>query len=206
MRIDPDTVMWSAPERERAQRPLLVLLHGFGSDEGDMFSFARSLPLEPVIASVRAPLRAAPGYTWFPSDDESPDARFDSIADVTCALLDWIDSTTSTGVGLFGLSQGGAMSLELMREQPDRFDYVVQLSGFVLPTEQPGDTRLAERKPPVFWGRGTIDEIIPSSLIEHTQRWLKQHSHLTEGIYEGLGHAVSDLELNELSAFIRAQL
>lgn len=206
MRIDSDAVMWSAPERERAGRPLIVMLHGFGSNEGEMFSLSRSLPLEPVIASVRAPLRAGPGYTWFPSDDASSDERFDSIADVTGALLDWIDSTTSTGVGLLGLSQGGAMSLELLREQPDRFDYVVQLSGFVLPTDHAGDARLAERKPPVFWGRGTIDDVIPTSLIEHTQQWLSRHSVLTEGIYEGLGHAVSDLELSELSSFIRTQL
>lgn len=206
MRIDPDAVMWSAPERERASRPLLVLLHGFGSTEGDMFAYSRSLPLEPVIASVRAPFSAGPGFTWFPSDNESSDERLDSITAVTDALLDWVDSTQSTGVGLLGLSQGGAMSLEMLREQPDAFDYVVQLSGFVLPSDRPGDARLAERKPPVFWGRGTADTVIPSSLIDHTQEWLPRHSTLTEGIYEGLGHAVSDAELSELGAFIRTQL
>jgi len=36
MKIDPDVVLWSAPERERAGRPLLVLLHGYGSHEGDL--------------------------------------------------------------------------------------------------------------------------------------------------------------------------
>lgn len=198
--------MWSAPERDRAGRPLLVLLHGFGSNEGDMFSFSRSLPLAPVIASLRAPLRAGPGFTWFPSDEESPNARFDSIADVTTALLDWVDSTSSAGVGLLGFSQGGAMSLEMMRAQPDLFDYVVQLSGFVLPSDHAGDARLAERKPPVFWGRGTTDEVIPATLIEHTQQWLPEHSNLTERIFEELGHAVSDTELTELSAFIRSHL
>ena len=206
MRIDSDAVMWSAPERERAGRPLLVLLHGFGSDEGDMFSLARSLPLEPVIASVRAPLRAGTGYTWFPSDDANSDERFDSIAHVTGALLDWVESTTSKGVGILGLSQGGAMSLELLRNRPDAFDYVVQLSGFVLPSEHSGDQRLADLRPPVFWGRGTVDTVIPASLIEHTQQWLPEHSTLTEGIYEGLGHTVSDIELSELSAFIRTHL
>lgn len=206
MRIDSDAVMWSAPERERAGRPLLVLLHGFGSTEGDMFAFSRHLPLAPVIASVRAPLRAGSGYTWFPADDTSSDERFDSIADVTNALLDWVDSTTSTGVGLVGLSQGGAMSIEMLRDRPDRFGCVVNLSGFVLPSDHPGDARLAERKPPVFWGRGTSDEAIPASLIDHTGDWLPRHSTLTERIYEGLGHAVSDAELADVSTFIREHL
>ena len=207
MRIDPDAVMWSAPDRERAGRPLLVLLHGFGSHEGDLFSYARSLPLEPVIASVRAPLQVGAGYnTWFPPDDASADDRLDSVASATGALLDWIDSTTSTGVGLLGLSQGGAMALELLRERPAAFDYVVQLSGFVLPSPHPGDARLAESKPPVFWGRGTTDDVIPATLIDHTHEWLTMHSTLTAGIYEGLGHEVSALELNEVSAFIRSHL
>lgn len=206
MRIDPEAVLWSAPKRDRARRPLLVMLHGFGSNEGDMFSLARSLPLDPVIASVRAPLSTGAGFTWFPPDETDPDARFDSIAQATDALLNWVDSTASTGVGVLGLSQGGAMALELLREQPDRFDYAVQLSGFVLPSDQPGDVRLAERKPPVFWGRGTLDDVIPRSLVDHTRQWLKQHSNLTEGIYEGLGHAVSDAELKEIAGFVRAQL
>lgn len=209
MKIDADAVMWSAPERQRAGRPLLVLLHGYGSNEGDMFALSRSLPLEPVIASVRAPVHEGAGYTWFPSvtDQEAPaDARFDAIASATSALENWLDSTQSTGMGLLGLSQGGAIALELLRGQPERFNYVVQLSGFVVPSDHPGDARLAELKPPVFWGRGTADSVIPTSLIDHTQDWLQEHSTLTEAIYEGLDHGVSDAELSELGAFIRSHL
>lgn len=211
MQIDRDAVLWSAPERERAGRPLLVLLHGYGSHEGDLFSLARSLPLEPIIASVRAPLAQGPGYAWFPSVGqalaEPPSAahRFEAITEATLALIDWLDTTRSTGVGLLGFSQGAAMALQLMREQPARFDYAVPLSGFVFPSDHPGDALLAERRPPVFWGRGTEDTVIPASLIDHTVDWLPAHSTLTEGIYEGVGHWVSPEEISELGAFIRSQ-
>ncbi len=178
-----------------------------------MFAMSRSLPLEPVIASVRAPHTEGSGFTWFPSaneaasdSDSSADERFDAVRQTVQALVEWLDSTTSTGIGLLGLSQGGAMALELMREQPEHFGYVVQLSGFVFPSEHSGDARLAELRPPVFWGRGTVDTVIPASLIRNTQEWLGAHSTLTEGIYEGLGHAVSDAELSELGAFIHSQL
>jgi phospholipase/carboxylesterase len=207
MQIDENSVMWSAPERDRAERPLLVLLHGFGSDEGDMFSLSRLLPLDPVIASVRAPLPQGPGYTWFPSAEGALAAdRFDAVDESVGALLKWLDSTSSTVVGVLGFSQGGAMALELMRAQPERFRFIVQLSGFVFPSEHPGDERLAALRPPVFWGRGTEDTVIPASLIENTREWLGVHSTLTEGIYEGLGHAVSDAELGEVGAFIRSAL
>lgn len=207
MQIDPDAVLWSAPERERAGRPLLVLLHGYGSHEGDLFGLARSLPLEPVIASVRAPLSQGPGYAWFPhAGDSSAQERFDAIGETTGALLDWLDTTESNGVGLLGFSQGAAMALQLLRDQPTRFDYAVPLSGFVFPNDHEGDARLAELRPPVFWGRGTADTTIPSSLIDHTLEWLPEHSTLTEGIYEGVGHWVSPEEISELGAFIRSHL
>lgn len=207
MRIDPDAVLWSAPERERAGRPLLVLLHGYGSHEGDLFGLARSLPLEPVIAAVRAPLVEGPGFAWFPHAGESSvQARFDAVAESTAALLDWIDSTASTGIGLLGFSQGAAMALQAMRERPTQFDYAVPLSGFVFPHDHDGDARLAELRPPVFWGRGTHDAVIPNTLIEHTQDWLPAHATLTERIYEGVGHWVTPEEIAELSAFIRDQL
>ena len=73
MHLDESAILWSAPERERAGRPLLVLLHGYGSHEGDLFGLGPGLPLGPVIASVRAPIELAPGmYSWFPLMSEAP--------------------------------------------------------------------------------------------------------------------------------------
>ena len=40
MQLDESAILWSAPERERAGRPLIVLLHGYGSHEGDLFSLS----------------------------------------------------------------------------------------------------------------------------------------------------------------------
>ena len=65
MKIDPTAVLWSSPERERSDRPLLVLLHGYGSHEGDLFQLSPRLPLAPVIASVRAPISESGGWAWF---------------------------------------------------------------------------------------------------------------------------------------------
>ena len=58
MRIDDEAVLWSASSADRAGRPLLVLLHGFNSHEGDLFGLAPYLPLAPAIASLRAPIDA----------------------------------------------------------------------------------------------------------------------------------------------------
>ena len=183
MNLDSAAVIWSAPERERAGRPLLVLLHGYASHEGDLFQLSPRLPLGPVIASVRAPLRENGGWAWFSLARyglEDPPAAV--ITEAARALLDWLDTLEYTSVSLLGFSQGAITSLQAMRLAPGRFRSVVALSGFVAQGDLPGDAELASAKPPVFWGRGTLDVIIPQSTIQRTEDWLPGHSHLTARI------------------------
>jgi phospholipase/carboxylesterase len=203
--IDPTAIVWSAPEADRAGRPLLVLLHGYGSNESDLFGLAPHLPLQPVIAALRAPLRAGPGHSWYELDGATNQTRSDGADAAARGVLRWLDGVQATSVGLLGFSQGGAMSIHLMRHAPERFAYAVSLAGFVVPGDAPADARLAALAPPVFWGRGTEDTVIPRSFIEATQRWLPHHSTLTERIYEGLGHSVSDAELADVVTFLQAQ-
>ena len=204
--IDPSAVLWSAPERERSARPLLVLLHGFGSHEGDLFGLSPQLPLGPVIASVRAPLTLREGsYAWAPLASQADAATVAEEADKTAvALLDWLDTTESTSVGLLGFSQGGALSMQLLRNAPERFAFAVNLSGFAVLDDNAGDAELARVKPPVFWGRGTADEVISPDKIAYTEQWLPGHSTLTARIYEDLPHSISRPELDDVNAFIKS--
>lgn len=203
--INPDAVLWSAPEIERADRPLLVLLHGYGSHEGDLFGLSQYLPLSPVIASVQAPFPEGNGYSWFPIDSQNP-ARLETATASARAVLDWIDTLSFTSVGVLGFSQGGAIALQAMRLAPARFSYTANLSGFALPGVLDGDAVLANSRPPVFWGRGTLDQVIQPAYIDHTSSWLPTHSTLTERIYEGVAHGISMPELTDISAFIEGQL
>jgi len=124
--IDPSVVVWSVPESARAQelttRPLLVLMHGRGSHEHDLFALAAMLPPQFVIAALRAPLELGPGsYSWFPVGE--PGRPSSVAADVAVqALFDWLDSMPSAAsVSLLGFSQGGAMTLHALRHAPERF-------------------------------------------------------------------------------------
>ena len=203
MKLDADAVLWSAPESERASRPLLVLLHGYGSHEGDLFGLSPRLPLEPVIASLRAPLRENGGNAWFslgPETVGNPDSELANEA--ADAVLEWLDTLENTSVGLLGFSQGAAVALQLLRRAPERFDAVIALSGFVVAGTEPGDDVLRTTRPPVFWGRGTADRVIPAEGIDRTAQWLPTHATVTERIYEDLGHSVSVAELADINAFL----
>ena len=219
--VDDEAVLWSASAADREGRPLLLLLHGYNSNEGDLFGLAPYLPLEPAIASLRAPLYTGYGHAWFPLlvdgvelSVEAADGATDGVelsveaADAaTDAILAWLDRAAPDAgpIGLLGFSQGGAMALELLRRAPDRFAFAVSLAGFALPGERDGDERMSQLAPHVFWGRGTADGVIPTASVTRTQAWLPAHSTLDERIYEGVGHSVSDRELADVAAYIRAQ-
>ena len=205
--LDPDVVRWSAPPAERDGRPLLVLLHGYGSDENDLFGLVPFLPDEFVLASVRAPL-APPwpmmGNAWYAIDALD---REDGVTTAASAFIEWLDATTAAPhVGLLGFSQGAAVSLQALRLQPERFAFAVALSGYVSPGELPRDAELAARRPPVFWGRGTRDDVIPSSLVAHSAQWLPAHVDLSGRVYPGLTHSVSEEELADVRSFLAHRL
>jgi phospholipase/carboxylesterase len=204
MKLDQDAVIWSAPARERSGRSLVVLLHGYASHEGDLFQLSPRLPLEPVIASVRAPIAENGGWAWFSFAEhgvaDPPASDVDAAAD---ALIEWLDGLEFTSVSLLGFSQGAAVALQAMRHRPSMFRAVVALSGFVATGGEAGDVELETVRPPVFWGRGTLDRIIPPEAIERTEAWLPTHSSATIRIYENLAHSVSTDELSDLTTFLK---
>ncbi|WP_458040717.1 MULTISPECIES: alpha/beta hydrolase [Bacteria] len=205
--LDPDAALWSdAP----AGRPLLVLLHGYGSDERDLFGLVPYLPPAFVFAAPRAPLAPpwpAPGYSWYPIEglNGRDSAGVTRAAERLCAWLDE-HAVGATSIGLLGFSQGAAIALQALRLQPERFAFAVNLSGYASAATLPGDEVLAATKPPVFWGRGTHDDVIPEPLIAQTTVWLPEHSTLSGSVYPGLTHSVSQTELDDVRGFLEARL
>ena len=207
--LDADVVLWSTAGDQRAERPLLVLLHGYGADETDLFGLAQHLPAEFVVAAVRAPLAPpwpAPGHSWYPIEGiESRDATY--VTDAATRLLEWLDASGPwETVGLLGFSQGASVAIQAMRLDPERFAFVVNLSGYAAPGDLPGDAALAERKLPAFWGRGTHDDVIPEFLVTHTTLWLPEHSELSGRVYQGLDHSVSEQEVEDVRIFLEKRL
>ena len=208
--LDAEAVLWSADATARHGRPLLVLLHGYGADERDLFGLVPYLPPEFAVAAVRAPLAPpfpAPGYSWYPIEGlETRDPSHTTAA--AAGLIEWVDAAASAHrtVGLLGFSQGAAVALQAMRLDPHRFAFAVNLSGYVTPGDLPRDGEFAEVRPPVFWGRGTNDDVIPGFLVDHTTEWLPGRTDLSGRVYPGLTHSVSEQELADVRVFLEKQL
>lgn len=203
--IDPVAVIWSLPEAERAGKPLLLLLHGKGSNEGDLAGLMPRLERQFAMASLRAPIPDGPGFSWFgvTPPGNLPD---ESVAAAADAVLAWLDTLpfAPPRLGLLGFSQGGVVAVQTLRRAPHRVGFALNLSGFVAEGVEPDDDMIAQH--PVFWGRGDADLVIGSAAIEHTAAWLPAHVALQAAVYRGLSHSISSAELNDIAAFLQAQL
>lgn len=202
--IDSSATLWSPEPRDG--KPLLVLLHGYGADERDLFGLIPYLPDDISVAAVAAPLTPPwpmPGRSWYAIDSlDTRDAA--GITTAAEALLTWLGEAAAgaPSVALLGFSQGAAVSLQALRLAPERIAAVVALSGYAALGELANDPALRESRPPVFWGRGSHDDVIPDALIAHTAQWLPEHSELSGRVYPGLTHSISEQELEDVHVFL----
>jgi phospholipase/carboxylesterase len=206
--MDRGAVLWSEEERARRSRPLLVMLHGWSYDETHLHRLITPrLPDEVVVASVRARIPEAGGYAWFPSAGNPIGDPRPAVANAAALdVLSWLETIEAPSIGLLGFSQGGAMAHQLMRLAPHRFAYCVNLAGFVVRDEQPGDEALSVTRPPVYWGRGREDRVIPPGALVRTERWLARHATAEVHVYSGLGHDVRGREIDDVAGFVSKQI
>ncbi len=62
--LDEDAPVWSHPESERAGRPLIVLLHGYGGHESDWTAWFPALPAGTVGVALRGPVAVEQRWAW----------------------------------------------------------------------------------------------------------------------------------------------
>lgn len=202
--IDAELVQWTRPSSERAGTPLLVAMHGVGSNERDLLGLAPALPAAWTMASLRAPMPWGQGHSWYPLGTPGSPA-LEPVDAVVADVLAWIDSVAADHprIGLLGFSQGGSMALQLLRARPTGFAFAVSLSGFVVPgVTDARDEAVAAVRPRVFLGHGDLDPVIPAEATARTQAWAAANTDVTDREYAGLPHAVSAAELADVTAFI----
>jgi phospholipase/carboxylesterase len=151
--------------------PLLIQLHGVGSNERDLFGFAEALDPRFLVLSVRAPLVRGPdSFAWFdvrplPGGDFAIDPE--QLRASRDRVVRFIGEATAAyhadpeRVYLLGFSQGAIISLTTALSRPQGVAGVVALSGRIPPEAAPWvapETELAGL--PIFLAHGTLDGVI----------------------------------------------
>ncbi len=160
------------PENITSNTPILFMLHGYGSNEQDLFSFRENLPEDWIIVSFRAPKTTEfEGFSWYDIDFNNPE-RFvdvDQANESLQAVLEHILSIvnkyglTDGKTHLCGFSQGGILCYALALKYPELFNRVACLSSYqeekLLTDIVKDKKKLANLR--FFISHGTDDAIIP---------------------------------------------
>ena len=204
-------------QSDARNQPLVIFLHGFGSNEEDLFGIKDALPSTWTYLSARAPMPLDPqGYRWFTKTPGDGDYNGET-ADLqrSAALIeDFVGKATakyhthSDRVFLVGFSQGAIMSYEVGLRKPALVRGIAALSGSVLPVLK------AELKPSeslgklaIFIGHGTLDQALPYTSATQANEVLVGLGLTPEFHgYPGMPHTVSDTEVQDLKAWLEKSL
>ncbi|NMX75606.1 phospholipase [Pseudomonas sp. WS 5532] len=204
-------------QSDARNQPLVIFLHGFGSNEEDLFGIKDALPSTWTYLSARAPMPVDPnGYRWFAKkpgegdyDGETADLqRSAQLIENFVSKATAKYHTQSDRVFLVGFSQGAIMAYEVGLRKPAMVRGIAALSGSVLPVLK------AELKPDeslnklaIFIGHGTLDQALPYASATRANEvllglGLKPEFHG----YMGMPHTVSAAEIQDLKAWLENSL
>lgn len=154
--------------------PLLVLLHGFGSNERDLVPLAQSLGARFEVWAVRAPRElGGDRFAWYglqPGAD-GPKADPAEIEHSRTQLAAWLRARQPRPVYLLGFSQGAIMSLMISLSEPQLIRGAVVIAGRVPPNTP---VAKAGNFPAVLILQGTRDTVIAPAHAEAAEQALQQ--------------------------------
>jgi phospholipase/carboxylesterase len=188
--------------------PLVLLLHGRGSNEQDILGLAGHLPVGPEYAAVRAPIAEGGGYAWFANRGIGRPVA-ESLAGTMSWFREWLDVEAPHGrpVIVVGFSGGAAFAGGLVLSDPDRYAGAAILYG-TLPFDAGVPvtaSRLAHT--PMFVAQGEADQVIPRELLDHTWSYLLTESGApVEAHRDPGGHGITPTTLHRLASWLNARL
>lgn len=199
------TILWRGSSDPAA--PLVVLLHGRGSNERAIAGLADVLPMGPAYAAVRGPIDlGGDGYAWFENRGIGR-----PMAESLRAQLDWFwgwldDDVADRPVVVIGFSGGAAFAGALALDRPSRLAGVAVLYGTMpfdagLSTDPDQLDGLA-----VFHAQATDDAVIPRDLLERTWTYLSGDAGAIAVTHRHVGgHEISPSILPSLRQWITAR-
>ena len=173
------------PSLIKKNAPLLVLLHGYGSDENDLFSFADELPNELFILSLRAPHKLQPyGNAWYAINFDAQQNKWNDVEQAQEAMkiiVSCIEQACTqydldkNNVSLLGFSQGCILSMALAINHPELIKNVIGLSGYVCKEFiDENRTKKDFSHLDFYCSHGSSDQVIPVDWARETPNFLTE--------------------------------
>lgn len=195
--------------------PLLILLHGYGSNKEDLFSFAEELPDELLIVSAQAPNNMGFGsYAWYAINFDASQGKFSDLIQAKSAIdkialfIDAIKNKYNTNkekTFLLGFSQGAILSYSISFFYPNKINHVIALSGYVNKDLLP--EKLPESNTTDYYiSHGIVDQVIPVAWAKESKSFLDTLN--LESVYSeyNVGHGVAPQNFYSFKEWIEKRL
>jgi phospholipase/carboxylesterase len=190
------------PKIKLDKNPLLLLLHGYGSNVEDLFSFASELPEEYFVVSARAPFDMMYGsYAWYAINFDADENKFSDIGQAQTSrdiIANFIDELIAEypidqeNVTLIGFSQGCILSLAIGLSYPEKVKRVVGMSGYF--NEEIALTDYDKNdfsNLTIFCSHGTVDQVVPVDWARKSEPKLKALGIAVTYKEYPIGHGIS---------------
>jgi len=205
------TYLVREPKVSADKPPLLILLHGVGSNEKDLFSFAPHLPDKFLVISARAPIVLGPSsFAWYQVDFSSGKPVYNQVQEKKSreAILTFIDelkhyhSFDENEVYLVGFSQGAIMSYSIALTHPDKVKSIGILSGRLLEEIKPMVNKEQLNELNVFISHGIQDPVLPVAYADDAVSYLKSLGVTVNFKKYDEGHGINQEMLTDLVTWL----
>ena len=205
------------PKTESTKAPALILLHGYGSDENDLFSFAEELPDELFIISAKAPYTMQPfGNAWYAIHWDNNDGKFsDDLQAINSRdlIVDFIDEIIENypvdpeNINLLGFSQGSILSYAVALSYPNKINNVIALSGYVNQgILKEGFENNDFSKLDFYCSHGSVDQVIPVEWARKTKPFLDKLNIKNAYSEFPVGHGVAPQNFFDLKNWLKKRI
>ncbi|GAA4237794.1 alpha/beta fold hydrolase [Postechiella marina] len=196
--------------------PLLIMMHGYGSDENDLFSFANELPEELFIISVRAPYPMQPhGNAWYAINFDAEQGKWNdnvqaaSSRDLIAKFIDEIVTkypVNKNNVSLLGFSQGSILSYSVALSYPEKVKNIVALSGYINHDILPENKNQDYSNLDFYCSHGSVDQVIPVDWARQTTPFLNLLKIKNTYSEFPVGHGVAPQNFYELKDWLSKRI
>lgn len=207
---------YRAPQNPSEASPVIIMLHGFGSDENDLFSFAGELPDTYTIISLKAPIPMQPyGNAWYNIYFDNGDGKFSDTAEAIKSrdlIVKCIDEIVEKyniikdEITLLGFSQGTILSFAVALSYPQKVKNIIGLSGYINEDLLIEDYELNDfGHLNVYASHGSVDQVIPVIWGRRTKPYLeKLNINCTYSEFP-VGHGVAPQNFYEFKEWLHKQ-
>ncbi|MCB4797529.1 alpha/beta hydrolase [Neotamlana laminarinivorans] len=205
------------PSTLKENAPLLIMFHGYGSDENDLFSFAKELPQELFIISVRAPYPMQPyGNAWYAINFDAEKGKWSDNDQAILSrdlIAKFIDKAVETypvdknNVTLLGFSQGCILSFAVALTYPEKIKNVIGLSGYINKDILPEDLEAKNYSNlDIYNSHGSVDQVIPVEWAQQNSPFLKKLNISHKYSEFPVGHGVAPQNFFELKEWLKTRI